>query len=251
MPGAVLQKVLQNRELLLLVLQQRGLLNDLLLLLRNLLLLLSDLRLLFVDGVDEGGADAVIFDTFDLPLLVIGDQQWLNSSDIFSTEAQVEGVTGFPPEGDRLETVDERQSANERLDSFLVAQGRRAGGKLIRGVAAQLCAASRAERADCQVLTDGDISTSVDAHLLSVGFAKGDLSPGRSVDDGVGTVAEQRVIGAARKRRAEADAGEATVAASVAEKDVAEVDRDVEAGNRCGGADADISICVSTVDAIN
>ena len=94
MSDSALQKLLQNRELLLLVLQQHGLLRESLLLLSDLLSLLADLRLLLpnlflllLEGVDKDGRKAVVFDAFDLAFLVTDDQQRLDRRDVFRAEA--------------------------------------------------------------------------------------------------------------------------------------------------------------------
>jgi len=41
----------------------------------NLILLSLDLRLLFLKGIDEGDAQALVLHAFDLAFVVVGDQQ--------------------------------------------------------------------------------------------------------------------------------------------------------------------------------
>src|SRR5438045_4389395 len=43
----------------------------------DLRLLLPDLSLLFFEGVDEDGAEAIVLDAFDLTFFVAGNEQWL------------------------------------------------------------------------------------------------------------------------------------------------------------------------------
>ena len=90
----------------------------------NLPLLLIDLLLLFFKSVDEDNVDAVIFDAFDLALLVVGDQEGINLLDIFRAETQVTQAAVFPGEADRTKPIDDTQAAAVGREISFVAQGR-------------------------------------------------------------------------------------------------------------------------------
>ena len=66
----------------------------------ELCLLRSDLRLLFVDGVDQHGADLGVLDAFNLALRIAEGQKWFDSLDLFGGEADVCAAAVFPGEGD-------------------------------------------------------------------------------------------------------------------------------------------------------
>jgi len=60
-----------------------------LLLLLNRALLGRDLRLLLLHGVNEHGAHLVVFDAFDLALLISKRQAWLNLGHFFRAQTEV------------------------------------------------------------------------------------------------------------------------------------------------------------------
>ena len=103
---------------------------DLFFLCFDLRLLLLDLILLFFEGVDKDGAQAIVFDAFDLAFLVAGDEQWLGRGDLLGDQAEVVRLAIFPVEGYRAQAIDKIQPAGEIGDVVLVANRRRAGGDL-------------------------------------------------------------------------------------------------------------------------
>src|ERR1051325_7739221 len=88
----------------------------------DLLLLLLDLLLLFLDGVDQNGSDAVGLHAFDFTFVVAGDEQRLNRGDVFGTEAEVMHAALFPIERDRTQTIEHLEPADKWLNVGLVTQ---------------------------------------------------------------------------------------------------------------------------------
>ena len=112
----------------------------------NLALLLFDLLLLFLDGVDENDADAIILDAFDLASRIACNQQRFDGCHIFRPEAEITLPAVAPVETDRAQAVDDSQSGAEWSDLRFVAQARRAGGNLIGRVNTQLFLAGISQR---------------------------------------------------------------------------------------------------------
>ena len=83
--------------------------------------MLFDLRLLFLDGVDENHGHAVVLHAFDFTFVVVSNKQRLNLLDLFRAESQVFHPALFPIEGDRRKTIDEVQTRTEPIDVGLVA----------------------------------------------------------------------------------------------------------------------------------
>src|SRR5207247_9038569 len=69
---------------------------NLVLLLSYLVPLLLDLRLLFFEGVDEGDAQAVVLDAFDLAFRVVDDKQRVDGRDLCGAKAAVTLSICFP-----------------------------------------------------------------------------------------------------------------------------------------------------------
>ena len=103
---------------------------DLFFLCFDLRLLLLDLILLFFEGVDKDGAQAIVFDAFDLAFLVAGDEQWLGRGDLLSDQAEVVRLAVLPIKRHRAQAVEETQTATPIRDVGLVANRRRAGRNL-------------------------------------------------------------------------------------------------------------------------
>ena len=72
----------------------------------DLHLLLNDLVLLFVDGVGEDNAQAIVLHTFDFAFLVVGHKQRIDFRHVFGAEADIEQIIGFPFERDRAQLLD-------------------------------------------------------------------------------------------------------------------------------------------------
>ena len=96
--------------------------GNLFLLLLNQRLLLFDLRLLFLDGVDEDGGELIVFDAFNLVVLVFESEQRLDLCHLFRDQADGRLLTSLPVEADRLETIDDLQTRAKRFYVSLVAQ---------------------------------------------------------------------------------------------------------------------------------
>jgi hypothetical protein len=73
---------------------ERPLLLELSLLFRELFLLLLDLRLLFLDGVYEDDADAIVLDSLDLPVSVENKVR-INFFDILGSQAKISPPVRF------------------------------------------------------------------------------------------------------------------------------------------------------------
>ncbi len=59
-----------------------------------------NLLLLLFDGVDQGGADAVVLHAFDLALRIVGDQERLDCRHFLRAEAEVVHTARLPVESD-------------------------------------------------------------------------------------------------------------------------------------------------------
>jgi hypothetical protein len=73
----------------------------------DLSVLIVDLLLLLLDGVDEYGADAVVFDALDPALFVIGHKPGIDLGYILGAKPDVPKSAVLPVKGDRPEFIDE------------------------------------------------------------------------------------------------------------------------------------------------
>jgi hypothetical protein len=71
----------------------------------DLVLLSLDLLLLFLKGIDEGDAQAVVLHAFDLAFVVVGDQQRLDCCDVFRRKPQISLARLLPVESDGPQLV--------------------------------------------------------------------------------------------------------------------------------------------------
>ena len=115
-------ELLQRLELLLYLLELLLLLASELVLSCELLLELSDLRLLLADRVNEYDVQPIVLDAFNLTLLIMCNQQWLDGGDLFSDQTEVGQAVRSPFEADWSQVAHQLESGAERMHLHFVTQ---------------------------------------------------------------------------------------------------------------------------------